>query len=166
MGGIATSPLRSWGSPKEGTKIKNRYTNPASSGARKLAELLRHPCLVGGPQQRGEKSKIATSALLFRGPANWRKCYVTLAFWGFPKRGVKNQKRLHLLCLLGGGGPQKRGQKSKKATSTLPSVGPISLWNGYFTPEFSGVSRKGDKIRNVYIIGAFLGFPKWRERHW
>ena len=73
--------------------------------------MLRHPCILGGPQQReqNQKSKprpgvtmmhhatkrelkdcpgflISTGRL---GPKRGRKCYVTLAFSGVPKKGNK-----------------------------------------------------------------------------
>ena len=41
-GGKATSPLHSWGSPANDTKSKR---------AQKRAEILHHPCILGGPQQ-------------------------------------------------------------------------------------------------------------------
>ena len=55
-GGNATSPLHSRGSPTKGTKSKR---------AQKRAEMLHHPCLLGGPQQRGENQS---------GPKRGRKC--------------------------------------------------------------------------------------------
>ena len=42
-------------------------------------------------------------------------------------------------------------------TSPLPSLGPKTGGNGYVTPTFSGVSKKGDKIRSGYLTLAFLG---------
>ena len=37
-GGIATSPLRSWGSQEEGAKIKKGYVTPAFSGVPRRGE--------------------------------------------------------------------------------------------------------------------------------
>ena len=56
--------------------------------------MLRYPCILGYPQQRGTKSEVATSPLPSRGPKGGRKCYVTLAFLGVPNanRGEQNHK--------------------------------------------------------------------------
>ena len=62
VGGSATSPLRSRGSPNKGTKSMVAY---------KWAEVLRHPCVLGGPQTRGQSQWLPTSG---------RKCYITPAF--------------------------------------------------------------------------------------
>ena len=43
------------------------------------------------------------------------------------------------------------------ATSPLPSWGPTSSQNCYVTPAFSGVPRRGDKIKNGHLTPAFLG---------
>ena len=80
VGDIATSPLHSRGSPnaKRGEKIRIGCLTPAFSGAHKWAELLRHPCILGGLQcqARGENQNwlprpqvggIATSPLHSRG---------------------------------------------------------------------------------------------------
>ena len=44
---------------KRGEKIIRAYLTPAFSGAQKRAELLRNPCILGGPerQARGENQK-------------------------------------------------------------------------------------------------------------
>ena len=74
VGGNATSPLHSRGSPTKGTKSK---------WANKWAEMLHHPCILGGPQQRGQNQSRPTSG---------RKCYITPAFSGVPKeRGTKSE---------------------------------------------------------------------------
>ena len=51
----------------------------AFAQARKRAEMLRHPCILVGPQQRGTKSEVAAS------------CYVTLALSGVPNIGEQNE---------------------------------------------------------------------------
>ena len=50
----------------KGDKIRSGYANPpfshlthAVSGAQNKAELLRTPCILGGPQRRGTKSEVA-----------------------------------------------------------------------------------------------------------
>ena len=45
------------GVPKNGNKIRSSYFTCAFSGARKWAELLRYPCILGGPQKRGQNEK-------------------------------------------------------------------------------------------------------------
>ena len=79
--------------------------------------MLHHPCILGGPQQRGQNQS---------GPKRGRKCYITPAFSGIPKQ---------------------RGAKSELAASTLPFGGPKSGRKCYITPAFSGVPNKGDKIK-------------------
>ena len=87
-----TTPLRSRGSPNKGTKSKV---------AHKWAELLHHPCVLGGPQTRGQSQ---------RWPTNGQNCYITLAFSfsRVPKQGDKVK-----------GGPQM----CRIATSPLRSRG-------------------------------------------
>ena len=149
---IATSHLDSWGSPTKGNKIRSGCLTPAFSGAQKRAEMLRHPCILGGTQRQapGAKSEVAASTMLSRGPKRGRKCYVTPAFSGMPNKREQNQKWLPDPCLLGGpkeggndmsplhsrrfptpsagskmrSGPQQRGTKSEVAASPLPSRGP------------------------------------------
>ena len=65
------------------------YLTPAFSGAHMLAELLRNPCVLGGPQTRGQHQKWLHHPCLFGGPTSGRKCYVTRAFLGVPKQGDK-----------------------------------------------------------------------------
>ena len=150
QGGNATSPLHSRGSPTKGTK---------SNRAQKWAEMLHHPCILGGPRQRAQNQS---------GPKRGRKCYITPAFsrvpnkgdkikaaqkeagnatsplhsWGSPTKGTKSnraQKRaemLHHHCILGG--PQQRGQNQS---------GPKRGRKCYITPAYSGFLNKGDKIK-------------------
>ena len=76
------------------------------SGAQKREEMLRHPCILGGPQHqaRGAKSTVTASPLLSRGPERGPKCYVTPALSGVPnaKRREPNQKWLPHTYFLGG----------------------------------------------------------------
>ena len=62
VGRSATLALRSRVSPKEGTK---------SMLANKWAEVLHHPCVLGGPETRRQSPRWPTSG---------RKCYITPAF--------------------------------------------------------------------------------------
>ena len=61
--GWATSPLHSWGSPTKGNTIISGCLTHALSGAQKRAKMLRHPCILGGPQHqaRGAKSEVVTN---------------------------------------------------------------------------------------------------------
>ena len=102
LGGIATQPLRSRGSPIEGDKITSGYIIPTFPGAQNWAVLLRNPYVLGGPQWNGTKSKVATSPLPSRGPDTGRYCYVTPAFSGVPNGRGQNEKWLHHPYLLRG----------------------------------------------------------------
>ena len=53
------------GSPKPsaGNKIRSGHLTFAFSRAQKRGEMLRHPCILGDPQQRGTKSEVAASPL-------------------------------------------------------------------------------------------------------
>ena len=64
--------------------------------------MLRNPCILGDPQQRGTKSVVATSTLPSRGPKRGRNCYATPAFSGIPNKGEENQRWLPHPCLPGG----------------------------------------------------------------
>ena len=152
--GNATSPLHSRGSPTKGTKSK---------WAHKWAEMLHHPCILGGPQQRGQNQSGPTSGRKcyitpafsavpnemgtkseLAGPTSGQKCYITPAFSGNPKeRGDKIRiggahkwaEMLHHPCILGG--PQQRGQNQS---------GPTSGRKCYITPAFSGIpNERGTK---------------------
>ena len=125
----ATSALHSRGSPNKWGQNQNWLPKPCLLGARKWAEMLRQPCILGGPQQRGQNQsgpKRAQKCYITpyilggpqqgeqnqSGPKRGRKCYITPAFSGIPSKGDKSkraQKRaemLHHPCILGD--PQKR----------------------------------------------------------
>ena len=76
---VTTSPLHSRGPkrgrncyvnpafsgiPKTGYKFKSDYLTPAFLGAQKRAELLRNPCVLGGPQKGIQKEPS---------PGQWKK---------------------------------------------------------------------------------------------
>ena len=144
VGTIATSPLCSRGSPNKGTKSKVSH---------KWAELLHHPCVLGGPQRRGQSQ---------RWPASGQNCYISLAFWGVPlplrsrgspNKGTKSKvphkwaEWLHHPCVLGG--PQTRGQSQRCPTSGR---------NCYITPAF-GVPKQGDKIKGAPQVDGSATSP-------
>ena len=66
----------------KGVKIRIGCLNLVLSGAQKWAEMVHHPCILGGPQQRGQNQS---------GRKRGRKCYITPAFSGIPKQmGTKS----------------------------------------------------------------------------
>ena len=171
--GNATSPLHARGFPKKwGTKselvgptgARKCYITPAFSGvpkdmgdkiriggAHKWAEMLHHPCILGGPQRHGRQNQNwwgpqvggnTTSPLHSRGsPKTWGQ---NQNWWGPQVRGNATSP-LHSR-----GSPKTWGTKSEL-------VGPTSGRKCYITPAFSGVPKDmGDKIR-------IAGGHKWAE---
>ena len=87
-------------------------------GPKKRAEMLHHPCILGGPQQReqNQKSKPMPGVTMMHhttkrgfkdcpgflnstgrlGPKRGRECYITPAFSGVPNKG--NKIRSQNLC--------------------------------------------------------------------
>ena len=90
-------------SPTKGNKIRSGCL----SGAQKRAEMLHHPCVLGGRLQKGTEIKVAhkraevlchpcvlgrpqTRGQSQRWPTSGRKLYVTPTFSGVPKKGFKS----------------------------------------------------------------------------
>ena len=139
VGGNATSPLHSRGSPKTwGTKSelvgptsgRKCYITPVFSGipkdmeneiriggAHKWADMLHHPCILGDPQRHGGQNQ------------NW---------WG-PQGGLHSRTS-----------PKTWGTKSEL-------VAPTSGRKCYITPVFSGIPK--DMENKIRIGGAH----KWAE---
>ena len=172
-GGIATSPLRSRGSPNKEKEAKV---------AHKGAVVLCHPCVLGSPQTRGQRQ---------RWPRSGHKCYITTAFSGVPKQGDKGKggrevgtsatsalcsrgsrnkgtkakvahkwgEVLHHPCVLGVPGQGDKGKASPQGGSTamsrLRSRGPLYKGQKQTWPT---------KGRNSYITTAISGVPKQGER--
>ena len=87
--------------------------------AKLRAEMLHHPCILGGPQQReqNQNSKPTPGVTMMHhatkrgfkdcpgflnstgrlGPKRGRKCYITPAFSGVPNKGGQNQNSKPLL---------------------------------------------------------------------
>ena len=162
VGGTATLRLRSWGSPNKTTK---------SSLAHKWAEVLHHPCVLGGPPTGGQSQ---------RWPTRWRNSHIIPAFSGVPEqgdevnggaqvggsatsslhsRGSPNKgttsmvahkwaEVLHHPCVLGG--PKTRGQDQRWPTSGRKC---------YITPAFSGVPKHGDKVKGGPQVGRSATSP-------
>ena len=143
MGGIATSPLHSWGSPEEGTKSKVAasplpcwgpisgwncsacmafFGAPEKEGTK--SKVANSPLLSWWSIEEGKKSQVATSPVPSREPTSGRNCYLTLAFLGVSGRGDK-------------------------------------IKSGCITPAVSVIPRRGEKIKSRYI--TFLGAHKWAE---
>ena len=128
---VATSPLPSRGPTSgqncyvilaflgvanKGEKIRSDYITLALSGAQKWAELLRHPCVLGGPQKRGQNQKwLHHPCLLGVGGIAMQ----SLRSWGSPTKVTK----------------------SEVATSPLPYRGATSGRNCCITPAFSQLGR-------------------------
>ena len=132
-GGNAMSPLHSRGFPNKGTKSKGATPPLPSRGPKKRAEMLCHPCILGGPQTKGGKIK--------------RGC-LTPAFSGA-------QKRAEMLChpyILRG--PQTRGQNQKGLPHPCLLGGPKRGRKCYVTPAFSGVPKQRGTKSKVAALGT------------
>ena len=147
VGGNATPPLHSWGSPNKGEQKHNwptsgRYCHitPAFSGipkqrgtkselAHEWAEMLHHPCILGDSQTTGDKIKIGQQV------------------------GGNATSPLHSRASLNKGGQnQNWPMNSGNATSTLDSRGFPNRGRQNQTWPTSG--------RKCYITTAFSGIPK------
>ena len=89
-GGNATSPLHSWGSPTKGNKIRSGYLTPAFFGAQNRAEMLRHPCILGGPQRQARRSK---SSKLIHGQFHFGDGPQRHHLWGEEAQKGKNSNK-------------------------------------------------------------------------
>ena len=78
-------------------KIRSGHLTPAFLGAQKRAERLRHPCILGDPQTKGDKIRSGC---------------LTPAFSGAEKRA----EMLRHPCIPGGPQHQARGQNQKWPT--------------------------------------------------
>ena len=161
------------GMPNKEDKNRRGCLTPAFFGGPKVGELLRNPCILGVPQQRGTKSEPPTSPQRYRHAKGGRKCYVTPAFLGIPNKGdeirmghltpafLGAQKWAELLCdpcILGG--PQQRGTKSQVATSYLPSQRPKSGRNRYITRAFAVIPKTREQNLKWLPHPCVLGGPK------
>ena len=186
VGGLATSPLPSRGSPQRG-KIKKRPTRgrigyitltvrevPVKGTKSELAYMwvdwLHHPCLLESHPQGGKLGSgphlggFATSPPPFRGsPTRGQK----------QKGATRWEDWLHHPCRLGG---HQQGCKSRRGphasgltTSPLPSRGPptrgqrqkgTTRWgDGLHHPYRLGGPQQGDKIRKGPHVGRLGTLP-------
>ena len=128
---------------KRREKIRIGCLTPAFSGAQKRVGLLRHPCILGGPQQRGDNQNWLPHPCLLGGPQVGGIATSPLHSWGSPRNG----------------------RKSEWAAPALPSRGPTSGRDCYVTLAISGVpnAKRGEKIRIGFLTPAFSGAHKWAE---
>ena len=102
-------------SPTKGDKIRISCLTPTFSRAQKRAELLRHPCILGGPQTKGDKIRSGC---------------LTPAFSGAQKRA----EMLCHPCILGV--PKQRGTQSEVKTYTRGNNdAPISKYGSLVWPN-------------------------------
>ena len=127
--------------PKQADKIKTGYITLAFSGAHKRAKMQCNPCVLGGPQKRGENQHWLNHPCFLGGPILGGRATSAWRSWG----------------------SRNKETKSKLATSSLPSRGPKSGRNCYITCVCSRVPKQGDKIRTCYITLAFSGAQDWAE---
>ena len=152
MGGNATSPLHSRGSPKKGGQKQN-WRGP------KVSKMVHHPCILGGPQQRGQNQ---------RGPTSGRKCYITPAFSGVPNKGDKIKRgpqvgRNATSPLHSRGSPNKGGENQNSMPNPCLLGGPQVGGNATSPLHSRDSQRKGDKIRIGCLTPAFWEAHKWAE---
>ena len=140
MGTSATSPLHSPGSSNKGTKSKVDH---------KWAQVLHHPCVLGGPETRGQRQRWPTSG---------EKCYITPAFSGVPRQGDKGkaspQGGTTATSRLRSRRPLYKGQKQ-----TWPTKGR----NSYITTAISGVPKQGERGKSG-PQGGGSAMPSLRSR--
>ena len=100
---VAASPLPSQGSPTPSarSKIRSGYVTRAFSGAQKRAEMLHHPCILGGPQQRAAKSEMAASPLPSRGQKRGGNAASAPHSRGFPMPSAGSKIRIGCLTPAG-----------------------------------------------------------------
>ena len=132
---------------ERGDKIRSGHLTRAFSRAQNRAELLRNPCILGGPrrQARGKIQVFATSPVPSPGSKTGQNCYVTPAFSRVPDA--------------------KRGDISRIGHLTCPFSGDQKRAEFLVTPAFSGVpkAKRGDKIRSGHLTRAFSGARKRAE---
>ena len=121
--------------------------NPAFSGAHKRAEVLRNPCILGGPQRKGrvENEYWLPDHCLLKGLEEGGSATQPLRSRGSPTPSV--------------------GRKSEVATSPLPSRGPRRGRKCYVIPAFSGVpdAKRREKFRSGYLTPAFSAGQRGRK---
>ena len=143
-------------SPTKGTKSKR---------ARKRAEMLHHPCILGGPQTNGEKIRIGCLNPAFWVAHKWAEMLCQPCFLGDPQQTGQNQST-------------KKTKKSKKfpmAPLILPiarQTAPAGVWTQNLSvaeallyPLGYGPSLTHHRTGVVFIFGpiwfsSIIGFSK------
>ena len=91
------------GVPNKGSKIRNGCLTPAFLGAQKRAEMLHHPRILRGPQQRGAKSEMAASPNSLQGVGKKEMTHVGQV------QNLWVRRSNHILNSMGRGGPEGGG---------------------------------------------------------
>ena len=121
---------------KRGEENRIGCLTPALSGAQERAEMLRHPCIVRGPQPqaREENQKLRAHPFLLGGPKEGEISTSPLAFSGVPNAMRGKEMRSGYLtpsisgaqkhrCILGGPKTKERNQKLPFHRCLLGSLG-------------------------------------------
>ena len=144
--------------PTKRNRNRSGCLTPAFSGAQKRAEMLHHPCILGGPQRQpqGGKSEVVPNK-----GVNKQKWLPHPCFQGGPKEGRNATSPLH-----SSGSPtpnagrniksipQQRSTQTAVATTTLPSEGLKRGRKCYLTPAFLGAQKWAEMLRHPCIIGC------------
>ena len=146
------SPLHCRVSSTKGNKIRSGCLTLAFSGAQKRAEVVHHPCILGGPQQRRTKSEVAASPLPFQGTKRGHKCYITRPFSGVPNKRVPKQKWMPHPCLLKG--PKEGGNETAPLHSPGSPTKVNKIINGCLTLAFSRAQERAEMLCHAYIVGC------------
>ena len=121
--------------PSRGDKIRKSNITVAFSQAQRGAKLLCKPCVLWGPQKKGQNQNWLPQPRASRVSKGGRNCYTTPTFPGIPRQG-DNSRIGYLTSAFSGSqrgwsgyvmpmsGSQQKGTKSEVATSSLPSQGP------------------------------------------
>ena len=179
------------GIQKKGEQNQKGLPHPFPSGAQKRAEMLCHPCILGGPQRqpRGAKSEVVPNKgkqnqkrlshpCLLGNPKEGGNATLPLHSRGSKKKGNKitsgclipafleTQKRAEMLrhpCIPGD--PTKWGTKPEGAASPLPSREPKGGRKCYVILHSRGspTPTAGSKIRSGYLTPAFSGTEEKRK---
>ena len=122
-GGNATSPLHSRGSPTQSAGTKSKW-------AQKRAEMLHHPCILGGPQTNGDKIRIGCLNPAFWGTHKWAEmlrqpCFLRDTQQRGQKQSTKKTKK-------------NKNKKFPMMSLTLPVV-PVECphWGSHLGPSIA-----------------------------
>ena len=122
----ATQPLHSQGYLNKGDEITSSYLTSAFSTDLKRAESLRNPCILGGPEIKGEKSRTGCLTHAFWGAHKWAEVQHNPYILRVPNKG--NEIKIGCLtCAFSGAqewakmlcnpcilrGPQTKGDKTR-----------------------------------------------------